>query len=62
MQVLKLKYLFLHNSFLVNYSNEIDHLFSGKYVPELAELIHDRNKDPSLYIDLKGILVWSYIN
>ncbi|GAU40311.1 hypothetical protein TSUD_64760, partial [Trifolium subterraneum] len=29
----------------------------GKYVPELAELIHDRNKDPSLYIDLKGILM-----
>lgn len=32
-------------------------IFTGKYVPELAELIHDRNKDPSLYIDLKGILV-----
>ncbi|KAK7368976.1 hypothetical protein VNO80_11009 [Phaseolus coccineus] len=31
--------------------------YAGKYVPELAELIHDRNKDPSLYIDLKGILL-----
>ncbi|XP_027346904.1 serine carboxypeptidase-like 31 [Abrus precatorius] len=31
--------------------------YAGKYVPELAELIHDRNNDPSLYIDLKGILL-----
>ncbi|GAB4831266.1 Serine carboxypeptidase-like 31 [Ancistrocladus abbreviatus] len=31
--------------------------YAGKYVPELAELIQDKNKDPSLYIDLKGILV-----
>ncbi|KAE8732501.1 Serine carboxypeptidase-like 31 [Hibiscus syriacus] len=30
---------------------------NGKYVPELAELIYDNKKDPSLYIDLKGILV-----
>lgn len=31
--------------------------YAGKYVPELAELIHDRNNDSSLYIDLKGILM-----
>ncbi|GKV18643.1 hypothetical protein SLEP1_g28992 [Rubroshorea leprosula] len=30
---------------------------AGKYVPELAELIIDKNSDPSLYIDLKGILL-----
>ncbi|OMO76505.1 Peptidase S10, serine carboxypeptidase [Corchorus capsularis] len=29
----------------------------GKYVPELAELIYDNNKDPSLRIELKGILL-----
>lgn len=28
-----------------------------KYVPELAELIIDRNYNPSLHIDLKGILL-----
>lgn len=32
-------------------------IYTGRYIPELTELIHDRNKDPSLYIDLKGILV-----
>ncbi|KAJ8448051.1 hypothetical protein Cgig2_028927 [Carnegiea gigantea] len=32
--------------------------YAGKYIPELAELIHDKNKDdPSLYIDLKGVLM-----
>ncbi|CAM8898861.1 unnamed protein product [Rhodiola kirilowii] len=31
--------------------------YAGKYVPELAELIHDRNTNPSLYINLKGILL-----
>ncbi|KAL3741882.1 hypothetical protein ACJRO7_017368 [Eucalyptus globulus] len=31
--------------------------YAGKYVPELAELIHDKNKDPSLHINLKGILL-----
>lgn len=31
--------------------------FTGKYVPELAGLIYDKNKDPSLAIDLRGILV-----
>ncbi|KAL4202074.1 hypothetical protein AMTRI_Chr02g261930 [Amborella trichopoda] len=30
--------------------------YAGKYVPELAELIHDKNKDPSMYIDLKGFV------
>ncbi|XP_020521055.1 serine carboxypeptidase-like 31 [Amborella trichopoda] len=30
---------------------------AGKYVPELAELIHDKNKDPSMCIDLKGFMV-----
>ncbi|XP_038979896.1 putative serine carboxypeptidase-like 30 [Phoenix dactylifera] len=29
----------------------------GKYVPELAELIYDMNKNPSLFIDLKGFLL-----
>ncbi|KAJ8629135.1 hypothetical protein MRB53_022458 [Persea americana] len=31
--------------------------YAGKYVPELAELIYDMNKYPSLYIDLKGFLL-----
>ncbi|KAJ6935411.1 serine carboxypeptidase-like 31 [Populus alba x Populus x berolinensis] len=31
--------------------------YAGKYVPELAELIIDKNNDPSLYIDLKAILL-----
>ncbi|XAR59136.1 Carboxypeptidase D [Bertholletia excelsa] len=31
--------------------------YAGKYVPELAELIVDNNKDPSEFIDLKGILL-----
>ncbi|KAK6149890.1 hypothetical protein DH2020_017415 [Rehmannia glutinosa] len=30
---------------------------TGKYVPELAEIILDKNKDPSLFIDLRGILL-----
>ena len=33
------------------------YFLAGKYIPELAELIHDKNKDPSVHIDLKGILV-----
>ncbi|KAD4982376.1 hypothetical protein E3N88_19047 [Mikania micrantha] len=32
-------------------------IYAGKYVPELAGLIHERNKDPSLFINLKGILL-----
>ncbi|KAJ6377120.1 hypothetical protein OIU76_026149 [Salix suchowensis] len=31
--------------------------FTGKYVPELAEIINDKNNDPSLHIDLNGILL-----
>ncbi|KAJ6367677.1 hypothetical protein OIU78_000272 [Salix suchowensis] len=31
--------------------------YAGKYVPELAELTIDKNNDPSLHIDLKGILL-----
>ncbi|XP_021596893.1 serine carboxypeptidase-like 31 [Manihot esculenta] len=32
--------------------------YAGKYVPELAELILDRNSaDPSLHIDLRGVLM-----
>ncbi|PNX84804.1 serine carboxypeptidase 31-like protein, partial [Trifolium pratense] len=56
-------YNFLHNWFLKfpSYRTKTFYIagesYAGKYVPELAELIHDRNKDPSLYIDLKGILL-----
>ncbi|CAO2823807.1 unnamed protein product [Amaranthus hypochondriacus] len=56
-------YEFLHKWFLKfpSYRNRTFYIagesYAGKYVPELAELIHDRNKDPSLYIDLKGILM-----
>lgn len=35
---------------------------TGKYVPELAELIVDKNKDHSLFIDLRGILVCLFCN
>ncbi|WCJ26983.1 serine carboxypeptidase-like 31 [Euphorbia peplus] len=31
--------------------------YAGKYVPELAEVIHDKNTDPSFHIDLRGILM-----
>ncbi|KAH7858914.1 hypothetical protein Vadar_029347 [Vaccinium darrowii] len=31
--------------------------YAGKYVPKLAELILDKNKDPSLFINLRGILL-----
>ncbi|KAG4970980.1 hypothetical protein JHK84_037075 [Glycine max] len=56
-------YSFLHNWFqkFPSYRGRTFYIagesYAGKYVPELAELIHDRNKDPSLYIDLKGILL-----
>ncbi|KAJ4703419.1 Carboxypeptidase [Melia azedarach] len=56
-------YAFLHEWFLKfpSYRRRTFYIagesYAGKYVPELAELIHDRNKDPSLYIDLKGILL-----
>ncbi|KAL9321244.1 hypothetical protein ACSQ67_013083 [Phaseolus vulgaris] len=56
-------YTFLHNWFLKfpSYRTRTFYIagesYAGKYVPELAELIQDRNKDPSLHIDLKGILM-----
>ncbi|XP_061375565.1 serine carboxypeptidase-like 31 [Gastrolobium bilobum] len=56
-------YTFLHNWFLKfpSYRTRTFYIagesYAGKYVPELAELIHDRNKDPSLHINLKGILL-----
>ncbi|GMH15859.1 hypothetical protein Nepgr_017700 [Nepenthes gracilis] len=56
-------YAFLHSWFLKfpSYRRRDFYIagesYAGKYVPELAELIHDKNKDPSLYIDLKGILM-----
>ncbi|KAJ6826973.1 serine carboxypeptidase-like 31 [Iris pallida] len=31
--------------------------YAGKYVPELAELIYDKNNDSSLFINLKGFLL-----
>ncbi|CAA2995815.1 serine carboxypeptidase-like 31 [Olea europaea var. sylvestris] len=56
-------YVFLHKWFLKfpSYRTRKFYIagesYAGKYVPELAELIHDRNKDPSLFIDLKGIML-----
>ncbi|KAL0353113.1 UNVERIFIED_CONTAM: Serine carboxypeptidase-like 31 [Sesamum angustifolium] len=56
-------YAFLHKWFLKfpSYRTRIFYIagesYAGKYVPELAEIIHDKNKDPSLFIDLRGILL-----
>ncbi|XP_042942466.1 serine carboxypeptidase-like 31 isoform X1 [Carya illinoinensis] len=57
-------YIFLHNWFLKfpSYRERTFYIagesYAGKYVPELAELIYDMNKDPnSLQIDLQGILL-----
>uniref|UniRef100_A0A2N9I9N0 Carboxypeptidase n=1 Tax=Fagus sylvatica TaxID=28930 RepID=A0A2N9I9N0_FAGSY len=56
-------YIFLHKWFLKfpSYRTRTFYIagesYAGKYVPELAELIHDKNKDLSLYIDLMGILL-----
>ncbi|GLT33513.1 hypothetical protein SLA2020_080950 [Shorea laevis] len=56
-------YTFLHKWFLKfpSYRTRTFYIagesYAGKYVPELAELIIDNNNDPSLYIDLKGILL-----
>ncbi|GAB4826905.1 Serine carboxypeptidase-like 31 [Ancistrocladus abbreviatus] len=56
-------YAFLHKWFLKfpSYRNRTFYVagesYAGKYVPELAELIHDKNEDPSLSIDLNGILM-----
>ncbi|RHN71882.1 putative carboxypeptidase D [Medicago truncatula] len=56
-------YTFLHKWFLKFPSYRTRALYiggesyGGHFVPQLAEVILDRNKDPSLHIDLKGILV-----
>ncbi|KAI3456291.1 hypothetical protein Pfo_012954 [Paulownia fortunei] len=56
-------YAFLHKWFLKfpSYRTRIFYIagesYAGKYVPELAEKILDKNKDPSLFIDLRGILL-----
>ncbi|KAI3742939.1 hypothetical protein L1987_60638 [Smallanthus sonchifolius] len=56
-------YAFLHNWFrkFPSYKNRTLYIagesYAGKYVPELAGLIHDRNSVPSQYINLKGILL-----
>ncbi|KAK6917496.1 Peptidase S10, serine carboxypeptidase [Dillenia turbinata] len=56
-------YMFLQKWFLKfpSYRNRILYIagesYAGKYIPELAELIHHKNQDPFLYIDLKGILL-----
>ncbi|XP_022955040.1 serine carboxypeptidase-like 31 [Cucurbita moschata] len=56
-------YTFLQNWFLKfpSYKNHTFYIagesYAGKYVPELAELIHDRNKDSSFHIDLHGVLL-----
>ncbi|XP_071707329.1 serine carboxypeptidase-like 31 [Rutidosis leptorrhynchoides] len=56
-------YAFLHNWFLKFplYRTRTFYIagesYAGKYVPELAGLINERNKDPSLFINLKGILL-----
>ncbi|XP_062016997.1 serine carboxypeptidase-like 31 [Rosa rugosa] len=56
-------YAFLHKWFLKfpSYRTRTFYIagesYAGKYVPELAELINDKNTDPSLHIDLKGVLL-----
>ncbi|XP_034892075.1 serine carboxypeptidase-like 31 isoform X2 [Populus alba] len=56
-------YAFLHKWFLLfpSYRSRAFYIagesYAGKYVPELAELINDKNNDTSRYIDLKGILL-----
>ncbi|XP_062162831.1 serine carboxypeptidase-like 31 [Alnus glutinosa] len=56
-------YIFLHKWFLKFPSYRTRTFFiagesyAGKYVPELAELIHDKNEDPSLHINLQGVLL-----
>ncbi|XP_073058652.1 serine carboxypeptidase-like 31 isoform X1 [Primulina eburnea] len=57
-------YAFLHKWFVKfpSYRNKIFYIagesYAGKYIPELAELIHDKNKiDRSSFIDLRGILL-----
>nr|KAJ0210194.1 hypothetical protein LSAT_V11C400178290 [Lactuca sativa] len=56
-------YAFLHNWFtkFPSYRTRTFYIagesYAGKYVPELANLIYDKNKDPSLFINLQGILL-----
>ncbi|GKV45868.1 hypothetical protein SLEP1_g52901 [Rubroshorea leprosula] len=56
-------YTFLHKWFLKfpSYRTRPFYIagesYAGKYVPQLAEMIIDNNNDPSLHIDLKGILL-----
>ncbi|XP_068667848.1 serine carboxypeptidase-like 31 [Aristolochia californica] len=56
-------YTFLHKWFekFPSYRNRSFYIagesYAGKYVPELAEHIYDMNKNPNLYIDLKGFLL-----
>nr|XP_048337594.1 serine carboxypeptidase-like 31 [Ziziphus jujuba var. spinosa] len=56
-------YTFLHNWYLKfpSYRNRTFYVagesYAGKYVPELAELIYDNNKDPSLHI-LNSMEFW----
>ncbi|EYU27945.1 hypothetical protein ABFS82_13G109600 [Erythranthe guttata] len=56
-------YVFLHKWFLKfpSYRTRTFYIagesYAGKYVPELAEVIHDKNNNPSLFIDLRGILL-----
>lgn len=56
-------YTFLHKWFLKfsSYRTRTFYIagesYAGKYVPELAELIYDKNTDASLHIDLEGVLL-----
>ncbi|XP_024963652.1 serine carboxypeptidase-like 31 [Cynara cardunculus var. scolymus] len=56
-------YAFLHNWFkkFPSYRTRAFYIagesYAGKYVPELAGLIYEKNNDPSLFINLKGILL-----
>ncbi|KAK2969850.1 hypothetical protein RJ640_030159 [Escallonia rubra] len=56
-------YAFLYNWFVKfpSYKNRSFYVagesYAGKYVPELAGLILDKNSDRSLFIDLRGILL-----
>ncbi|RWR88025.1 serine carboxypeptidase-like protein 31 [Cinnamomum micranthum f. kanehirae] len=56
-------YAFLHKWFekFPSYRNQSFYIagesYAGKYIPELAELIYDMNKNPSLYINLKGLML-----
>ncbi|KAF8391392.1 hypothetical protein HHK36_023696 [Tetracentron sinense] len=56
-------YSFLHKWFLKfpSYRDRSFYIagesYAGKYVPVLAELIYDKNKDPSLFINMKGFML-----